>query len=164
MSYQPPYQQDPYAQPMPAQYGPPAPKKSNTGKIIGILALLLVLCCCGGIGVAWATGGLDSFKEGFQEGFEEGLNGGATTTAKVGDCVKQVTEKTETDPNATLDVVACTDSAASGKVLGILSGISKTTFDLENVEKTCAAYPTVEQAYWEGRTTTGKVWCIGPIG
>jgi hypothetical protein len=157
MSYQPPHQPDPYSQPAP--YGPPAPKKSKTGKVIGIVALLLVLCCCGGIGVAWFTGGFDSFAEGFQEGFENA----APSTAKVGDCVKKVAATTENDPNANLDVVSCTDAAADGRVLGIVTGVTESEFSVQEVEKTCSLYPKVTQAYWEGRTGSGKVWCIGPI-
>lgn len=168
MSYQPPSQPDPYGQPAPfaqsAPTPPPAAKKSSAGKIIGIIALVLALCCCGGIGVTYATGGFDSFVEGFEEGIQEGIDSATPSKAKVGDCVEQVADATEAVTVTNLEVVSCTAATAEGKVLGIVTGISETKFRDEAIEVICVDYPTVEQAYWEGRTGSGKVWCIGPIG
>jgi hypothetical protein len=155
-----PYSQpDPYSQPSVYAAVPPPPKKSGAGKIIAIVAVVLVLCCCGGIGAGIATG----FFDGFGDGFREGLESAAPAEAKVGDCVKQVADSEEFTSDATLDVVDCSAADADGRVLGIVTGISEQTFKDQEVDVTCSAYPKVEQAYWEGLSSSGKVWCVGPI-
>jgi hypothetical protein len=35
---------------------PEAPKKSNTGLIIGIVVVVLLCCCCATLGLAWQFG------------------------------------------------------------------------------------------------------------
>jgi hypothetical protein len=144
---------------MPA-YGQPAPKKKSTGKIIAIVAAVLIaLCCCGGAVAFYVSDGFNSVRK----GVEQGVRDAAPAEAKVGDCVKKVADSAVTTTDTNLTVVDCTSADASGKVLGIVSGISKAKFTADDIEMTCAAYPTVEQAYWEGAPSSGKVWCVGPV-
>ena len=74
----------------------------------------------------------------------------APSAANVGDCMSGQSADA-------LKKVECTDASAEWVVVGRLSDMTEAQFD----DNSCAAYPTTEFAYWEGkRGQTGFVLCL----
>lgn len=81
---------------------------------------------------------------------------GAPETAKVGDCLSgQAADEIKT--------IDCTDAAAAHKIVGKVE--DKTEAEFKSDEQICSAYPTTENAYWEGtKGGKGYVLCLEPVG
>jgi uncharacterized iron-regulated membrane protein len=77
----------------------------------------------------------------------------APSAANVNDCMKGQTADA-------MKKVACTDPTAEWTVVGRLSDKTEAEFD---VDKSCAAYPTTEVGYWEGKKgQKGFILCLAP--
>jgi hypothetical protein len=75
----------------------------------------------------------------------------APAAANVGDCMAGQTAET-------LKKVECTDSTAEWVVVGRLSDKTEAQF----TDDACAAFPTTEISYWEGKTgQAGFILCLG---
>jgi hypothetical protein len=78
----------------------------------------------------------------------------APSAANVGDCMSGQTAQT-------LKKVDCTDASVAWTVVGRLSDKTEAEFDAE--DDPCAAFPTSETAYWEGKKgEKGVLLCLAP--
>lgn len=115
----------------------PAPSKARgiVKRIVGALVVFAVISI-GGVAWAYLTG--------------------APETAKAGDCLSgQSAEELKT--------VDCADATAEYKVVGKVENKTEAEFDT-NAESICAAYPTFQTAYWEGKKNgSGYVLCLEPV-
>jgi hypothetical protein len=76
------------------------------------------------------------------------------SAANVGDCMSGSSADT-------LKRVDCTDASAQWTVVGRLSDKTEAEFNAD--QNLCAAFPTSETAYWEGKQgETGFVLCLAP--
>ncbi|MEV6966915.1 hypothetical protein AB0M47_17540 [Hamadaea sp. NPDC051192] len=128
---------------------PQAPQESTGKKIAkGIGAALLWRLVIGGIVVVIALG-FGAYKY---------FSGNITAkTPAVGECITEA--KTEADIDD-VKAVACTDSKAHDKVVGVISGKSESYF--KTTENPCTAYPDAESAYFFGKATSGTILCLVP--
>jgi hypothetical protein len=142
--------------PAPNPYGqpplPPPTKKGGAGKVVGIIAgvvvLLLVIC-----GVALFAGGskfMDSVRH-------------DPANAKVGNCLAgDKMDSTTAQKVNNVKVVDCNSSDANYKVVGIVP--NKTQSDFDTDDEICKNYPTAESALWQGATgQSGSVLCLEPV-
>jgi len=78
----------------------------------------------------------------------------APSAANVGDCMSGQTAET-------LKKVDCTDASVAWTVVGRLSDKTEAEFDAQ--DDPCAAFPTSETAYWEGKKgEKGFLLCLAP--
>jgi hypothetical protein len=156
----PPYGQQPpqYGQqpPGPPGYGPPGappfgappppPKKSNVGKIIAIIAGVLVLLCvlCGVFGWNKIKDAIDS----------------SSTNAKVGDCLAGDSISDETSKDVSVHIVKCDATDAKYKVIGIKSGVSQSE-SLKDETTVCEAFTASKYVLWQGKNlSSGDALCL----
>ncbi|MEV7229381.1 MULTISPECIES: hypothetical protein [Polymorphospora] len=133
----------PAGAPNPSMTPPPPPAPPSRGKaflggiakqIIGVVVVLVVI----------AVGG-----------FIWNNLTGAPSTANVGDCMVGQSA----DDLKTID---CGDATAEWKVVGKIS--DKTEIEAKDVETVCAAHPTTQVNYWEGKPgAKGDVLCLEPV-
>jgi hypothetical protein len=136
--------------PPPSPYGaaPPPAKKGGAGKVIGIVAgvLVLLLIVCGVIGVF-----------AFNSAKKDPAN------AKVGNCLaSDKLDSTTAQEVKNVKVVDCGSSSATYKVVGIVSNKTQTDFTTDN--EICKAYPTAVSAIWQGPPgESGSVLCLEQV-
>jgi hypothetical protein len=145
--YGPPPTGDPYgAPPAGGPYGAPPPpvKKSKAGKIIGIIAgvIVVLLLVCGGISYF-------------------ALKGTSASNAKVGDClggdsISSSGQATSVD----VKVVKCTDSAAKYEVVGRTDNVSRAETSSQDT-KVCDAFKDATSVVWVGSDEAkGTALCV----
>lgn len=121
----------------PGPTGPPAPtrKKSNTGAIIFLVVVCVLLA---GVGfLAWKQGK------------------SSPDSAKAGDCVAR-------SGQSDVKVVKCTDTAAAYRVVGKIDGKTRIDFSIGSAT-ICKPFPAAKSAYWKGETgKPGYVLCLSP--
>jgi hypothetical protein len=142
--------------PAPNPYGgapvPPPAKKSKAGKIIGIIAgvvvLLIVIC----VGALFAGGSklLDGIKN-------------DPANAKVGNCLAgDKLDSSTAKPVSNVKVVDCTSSTANYKVVGVVNGKTQAQFNAD--DNVCKDFATAQSALWQGTAgKAGSVLCLEPI-
>jgi hypothetical protein len=140
--------------PAPNPYGPPPviPKKGGAGKVIGIIAgvIVLLLLICGGVFALFGSKFVDSVKH-------------DPANAKVGNCLAgDKLDSTTAQKVNNVKVVDCTSTDANYKVVGIVPNKTQTDFDTDNT--ICKDYPTAESALWQGSPgSSGSVLCLEPV-
>jgi hypothetical protein len=135
--------------PGPSPYGtppPPAPvKKGSAGKVVGIVAGVLVglLAICGVLGYfLWNAVQTD------------------TVNAKVNDCINADAINSETAKEVkNTKIVKCNSPAARYKVVGVVSDKSEDEFMAD--DSVCKAFPDAVSQLWQGQTNKkGRVLCL----
>jgi hypothetical protein len=145
--YGPPPAGDPYgAPPAGGPYGAPPPpvKKSKAGKIVGIIAgvIVVLLLVCGGISYF-------------------ALKGTSAANAKVGDClggdsISDSGQATSVD----VKVVKCTDSDAKYEVVGRTDNVSRAETSSQDT-KVCDAFKDATSVVWVGSDEAkGTALCV----
>ncbi len=158
-AYPPPGSGYPPFQPGQAPFEPAPPRKSGAGKIVAIIAGVLValLCCCVvGVAALWNS----DFGTSFRDGFTEEINSNPEN-AKVGDCLTKTVKEDASDAK----VVDCAKPEAANKVIGIIPNVTEQNFDANNQTICEDDFPEWENVLWFGRAGgTGKVLCVAPNG
>jgi len=145
--YGPPPTGDPYgAPPAGGSYGAPPPpvKKSKAGKIVGIVAgvIVVLLLVCGGISYF-------------------ALKGTSAANAKVGDClggdsISDSGQATSVD----VKVVKCTDSDAKYEVVGRTDNVSRADTSKQDTQ-VCNAFKDATSVVWVGSDQAkGTALCV----
>ncbi|HTJ33463.1 MAG TPA: hypothetical protein VL738_09555 [Dactylosporangium sp.] len=142
---QPPAYGAPGAPGMPPFGAPPPPKKSNVGKIIGIIALVVVLLCAGC--------GIFGWKK-ISDVFES-----SSANAKVGDCLAGDSISDNTADDVSVKIVKCDAADAKYKVIGIKGSVTRTEA-LKDETTVCDAYTDAKYVLWQGTGTTGDALCL----
>ena len=138
---------DPYAPPPGgAPYGAPPPpvKKSKAGKIIGIVAgvIVVLLLVCGGISYF-------------------ALKGTSAAEAKVGDCLGgDSISDSGAATSVDVKVVKCTDSSAKYDVVGRTENVSRAQTSSQDT-KVCDAFKDATSVVWVGTDEAkGTALCV----
>jgi hypothetical protein len=138
---------DPYgAPPAGGPYGAPPPpvKKSKAGKIIGIIAgiIVVLLLVCGGISYF-------------------ALRGTSAANAKVGDCLGgDSISDSGTATSVDVKVVKCSDSGAKYEVVGRTENVSRAETSSQDT-KVCNAFKDATSVVWVGTNEAkGTALCV----
>lgn len=129
-----------------APYQPVAPKKSRTGKVIGIVAGVVVVLIIVCVGISYFA-----------------LKGSTATNANEGDCLAGDAITGTQQTTAALKVVKCDASDAKYKVIAKIPDKKQS----EAVDSLCQPYVDkgAEVIYWQEKSVgagTGNVLCLGP--
>jgi hypothetical protein len=145
--YGPPGAPPPFGAPGAPPFGaPPPPKKSNAGKIIGIIALVLVVLCGVCVAVSWSK-------------IKDALDS-SSTNAKVGDCLAGDSISDNTTKDVNVKIVKCDSTDAKYKVIGIKGGVSQAE-SLKDGTAVCDAYSDAKYVLWQGKdVTSGDALCL----
>jgi hypothetical protein len=145
--YGPPPTGDPYgAPPAGGPYGapPPPPKKGKAGKIIGIIAgvIVVLLLVCGGISYF-------------------ALKGTSAADAKAGDCLGgDSISDSGSATSVDVKVVKCTDSGAKYDVVGRTENVSRAETSKQDT-KVCDAFKDATSVIWVGTDEAkGTALCV----
>lgn len=135
-------------QPSPYDAPPPA-KKAGAGKVVGIVAGVLValLVVCGVLFLIVRT-----------------VNKTNTLNAKVNDCIHTdgSLDSVSAQQVKNTKIVKCDAADATYKVVGIVGDKTETQFEVD--EKICDTYPSAKSAMWQGADgKAGKVLCLAPV-
>ena len=142
------YPQQPGGGEVPPPYEPPPQKAGGAGKIIGIVAGVLVVLVAVCVVLVLVV---------------RNANKTNTLNAKVNDCIHtdHPLDSATAQQVKNAKIVKCDAADATYKVVGLVS--NKTEADFTTDDNICNPYPTAKTAMWQGADgKAGQVLCMAP--